>query len=270
VPKVTLRNLHWIEEEVLAKERPRQITQDEKCWKFPNKPEAARRRRLCGRPGVGVASRKPLVRECHVKLRTEGDIPAWRKQFQEDIAEAGEDLFEEGKAVYKKGGTRQKTLHNHGYVPRKCGRPTCPRREQSHGQFESCPHCKTAVYCSPRCYKLDWESGNHYIGDKNHSHKAVCPRNLIMPPRANEKFKISIQDLQRDKKALPSETVNPVAQPEKIVLRQKLHTPRYGDTTPRMSATPRASARDNQLIPQPPSRPREQGPKVAWASKVGI
>jgi len=38
--------------------------------------------------------------------------------------------------VFIGGGERQKTLHNQGYVPRKCSRPSCLRRESSHGQFE--------------------------------------------------------------------------------------------------------------------------------------
>ena len=122
------------------------MTEDEKCWKFPIKPDPTPRRRLCGRSGLALrTSRKTNLRPEHEKYKAaEEDMPAWQKKFVGDKVEEGEDLVHNGKPVMKKGrpNDRQKTLHNQGYVPRKCCRPQCLRRETTHGQFESCPYCK--------------------------------------------------------------------------------------------------------------------------------
>ena len=172
-------------------------------------------------------------------------MPAWQKKFMGDKVEEGEDLIHDGVQVMKKGqeNDKQKALHNQGYVPRKCCRPSCLRRETAHGQFEPCPHCKQAVYCSPRCYKLDWDSHNYYKGDRNHSHKAVCSRDKFIAKRENEDHKISVKNLDKSKLILPCAVLNPVAHPGNISARRGSSTPRgsSGGYTPRGAVTPRGT-----------------------------
>ena len=90
-------------------------------------------------------SRRSNLRPEHEKYKAaEEDMPAWQKKFFGDKVEEGADLLQNGEPVMKAGrpNDRQKTLHNQGYIPRKCCRPQCLRRETAHGQFEKCPHCK--------------------------------------------------------------------------------------------------------------------------------